>query len=163
MEVGRVIAVLFSEEVTPEAAQDRKALDQITRYSVDGNQVVGVALQPGRRIALLALRDPVGPLVPRSLTAQDIPDASGQPMPAQTTPITMRVESPAGVVTGRVRNADGTPVPFADVRLLYILAAQQIFESADGSITSQGETGAGGHQPQAGRCRRALRVGLRVE
>jgi len=62
---GRIIAVLFSEEITPESVQDRVAANNITNFSVDGNKVVGVALQPGRRVAFLALRDPIGPFVPR--------------------------------------------------------------------------------------------------
>ena len=43
-----------------------------------------MALQPDRRIAFLALRDPVGPFVPRTITVQDVADLRGQAMPAQT-------------------------------------------------------------------------------
>ncbi len=62
-QLGRIVAVLFSTEVTPEAVQDRLAASAITRYLVDGNAIVGVALQPGRRIAFLGLRNAVGPFV----------------------------------------------------------------------------------------------------
>ena len=65
--VGRVIAVLFSEEVTAASVQDKLRADEITNYLIDRNQVVGVALQPGRRIAFLALRDPVRPVRPAAV------------------------------------------------------------------------------------------------
>ena len=85
----------------------------------DGNKVVGVALQPDRRIAFLALRDPVGPFVPRTITIQDVADLRGHAMPPQTSPIEITCRRPGGVVSGRVLHADGTPVPFANVRLFY--------------------------------------------
>ena len=57
--------MLFSEEVTAASVQDRLIASKITNYAADANRIVGVALQPGRRIAFLALRDPIGPFVPR--------------------------------------------------------------------------------------------------
>ncbi len=116
---GRVIAVLFSEEVTPTEAQDRIAASAISRFGVDGNAVVGVALQPGRRIAFLALRDPFGPFVPRQLTVRDVADNRGQPMAETSLPIEATVDGHGGVVSGRVLRADGTPAPFANIRLFY--------------------------------------------
>lgn len=115
---GRIIAVLFSEEITPESAQDKVASIDITRYRVDGNQVVGVALQPGRRIALLALRDGIGPFVPRQLTVSGLQDRSGQTMGTETSAIEATMTRPGGVVSGQVLEADGTPVE-ADVRLFF--------------------------------------------
>src|SRR5206468_1849508 len=53
---GRIIAVLFSKEVTPESVQDRFKTENITNYDVEANHVVSVALQPGGRIVFLALR-----------------------------------------------------------------------------------------------------------
>ena len=41
-----------------------------------------MALQPGRRIAFLALRDPYGPFVPHQLTVSGVTDARSQAMPA---------------------------------------------------------------------------------
>ena len=40
-------------------------------------------------------------------------------MGGQTVPMESTVDEPAGVVNGRVLQADGTPVAFANVRLLY--------------------------------------------
>ncbi len=117
--LGRVIAVLFSTEVTPQSVQDRLPANDITGFSVDANRVVGVALQPGRRIAFLGLRDGVGPFVPRSLTVTGVMNAAGQAMASETSPIEMTVDhSAAAVVDGHVIEADGTPVPFADTRFL---------------------------------------------
>lgn len=116
---GRIIAVLFSEEVTPAEAQDRLAATAITRFGVDGNAVLSVALQPGRRIAFLALRDPFGPYVPRQVTVRDVADNRGQPMAEVALPIEATVDGHGGVVSGRVLRADGTPAPFANIRFFY--------------------------------------------
>ena len=119
--VGRIIAVLFSEEVTAASVQDKLKADAITNYLIEGNQVVGVALQPGRRIAFLALRDPYGPFIPRQITISNVMDARGQPMPAASVPIEATIGDEGGVLSGRVIRADGTPVAFANVRLFYLL------------------------------------------
>jgi len=116
---GRVVAVLFSEEVTPESVQDQKAAADITHFAPDQNAVVGVALQPGRRIAYLALRDPVGPLIARSIVMSDIADRTGKTVVSQATPIETTVSEAGGVVTGQVLKSDGTPLAFANVRLFY--------------------------------------------
>ncbi|MEQ1871485.1 MAG: carboxypeptidase regulatory-like domain-containing protein, partial [Vicinamibacterales bacterium] len=117
-EAGRIIAVLFSEEVTPAGVQDRVAAADLTRYAIDNNKVMGVALQPGRRVAFLALRDPVGPFVPRQLSLSGIVDGHGRAMTTQSVPIETTVTSDGAVVSGQVLGADGLPVPFANVRLL---------------------------------------------
>ncbi|MCU1382031.1 MAG: LamG domain protein jellyroll fold domain protein [Acidobacteria bacterium] len=116
--VGRVVAVLFSEEVTAASVQDRVSANNITNFTVDGNQVVGVALQPGRRVAFLALRDPIGPFVARHLTVLNVMDGHGRAMSAQTLDIETTVTNDASVVGGQVLGADGAAVPFANVRLL---------------------------------------------
>jgi hypothetical protein len=116
-QLGRVIAVLFSTEVTPAAVQDRLTASGITRYLVEGNAVVGVALQPGRRIAFLGLRNAVGPFVSRQITISGVTDAQGRVMDAQTLPIETTVSDPAAVVSGQVLSAEGQAVPFADVRM----------------------------------------------
>jgi hypothetical protein len=122
--VGRVVAVLFSEEVTPASVQDRLAAADITNYQVEGNRVVGVALQPGRRIAFLALRDPYGPFVARQITISQVKDMRGHDMQPWSGPIQATVPDTGGVVSGRVLNADGTPVPFANLRLFSMLACE---------------------------------------
>jgi hypothetical protein len=116
---GRVIAVLFSEEVTAHSVHDRLDIAAITNYALEDNQVVSVALQPGRRIALIALRDPIGPFVPRTITISNLADLRGNVMGAETRPIESTVTDPGGVVSGRILRADGSPVPFASVRLFY--------------------------------------------
>ncbi|MEO8677871.1 MAG: carboxypeptidase regulatory-like domain-containing protein, partial [Vicinamibacterales bacterium] len=116
--LGRVLAVLFSSEVTPASVQDRLAASAITNYALPNNRIVGVALQPGRRIAFLGLRDGVGPFVPRDLTISAVMDSAGHTLPAETVPVEMTVDYDAAVVSGRVLEADGMPVPFASVRFL---------------------------------------------
>lgn len=122
-EVGRVIAVLFSEEVTAASVQDRLPESQITAFSSPGNRIVSVALQPGGRVAYLALREPVGPFVPSSVAVNGVTDRSGNALAGPVTlPIAMTVGTEAGVVSGRVQNADGTPAPGAIVRMFYEFA-----------------------------------------
>ncbi|MEQ1868664.1 MAG: Ig-like domain-containing protein [Vicinamibacterales bacterium] len=116
---GRIVAVLFSEEVTLASVQDKLAAENISHYLMDGNKVVGVALQPDGRIAFVALRDPVGPFNARTLTISDVADLRGQAMASQSAPIEITVEDLGGVVSGRVLRADGSPVPYASMRLFY--------------------------------------------
>ena len=119
LRVGRVVASLFSEEVTPESVQDQYERIDIDNYTPENNAVVGVALQPGGRIVYLALRDPVGPFIQRQMTIVNARDLRGQEMTGPWTgPMEPTIEDdPYGVVSGTVLNADGTPVPYADVRL----------------------------------------------
>ena len=72
--VGRVIAVLFSKEVTADSVQDKFKTENITNYTPEANKVVSVALQPDHRIAYIALRDPVGPFVPRQIAIANVAD-----------------------------------------------------------------------------------------
>ncbi|MGC4081207.1 MAG: carboxypeptidase-like regulatory domain-containing protein [Vicinamibacterales bacterium] len=120
--VGRVVAVLFSEEVTPASVQDRLDSSAITNFSVEANKVVGVALQPGRRIAFVALRDPYGPFFARQMTVANVQDMKGHTMATWTGPMESTIGDHGGVVSGRVMNADGSPVPQANVRLFALLA-----------------------------------------
>src|SRR5262249_55209928 len=119
---GRVVAALFSQEVTAASVHDKRPAAEIANFTVDGNQVVGVALQPGRRIVFLALRDPIGPFVPRQLTAAAVADSRGLSMTPQTIPIETTVTGGA-VVAGQVIQSDGTPLP-ANVRLFYFINEQ---------------------------------------
>ncbi len=119
LRIGRVAAALFSEEVTPDSIQDQYERIDISNYAPENNEIVGVALQPGGRIVYLALRDPVGPFVERQMTILNAMDLRGQEM---TDPWTGPIEPTItderyGVVSGKVLNADGTPVPYADIRL----------------------------------------------
>jgi hypothetical protein len=117
---GRIVAVLFSEEVTAQSVQDKFKADEITHWLSSDNKVVGVALQPDRRVAFVALRDPVGPIiVPRTISIQDVADTRGQSMTSGDVPIEITAVDEGAQVSGRVLRADGSPVPFANVRLFY--------------------------------------------
>ena len=117
--IGRIIAVLFSEEINPASVQDRLAAEAINAFAPAANRAVGVALQPGRRIAFVALRDPIGPHVPRQITVRGAKDTRGQEMQAWTGPMNTAGSAPGGVLSGRVLHADGTPMPYANVRFFY--------------------------------------------
>ena len=124
---GRNVAVLFSERVTKETAQN------IANYSVDENAVRVSYLQASGRMAILLLRDGigrydgVGPFPQRFLTVSGITDLKQNVMdPASVTlPITPRVTGPAAIVRGTVRSAQGAPVPGALVRLLQLVWIDQ--------------------------------------
>ena len=119
MHAGRVVAVLFSEEVTAESVQDVVTDGAITAFKIDGNRVVDVALQPGNRIAYVALREPIGRFVSRTLTVEGVADAQGNVLASASVPIQPTVTDEGGVVSGRVLNADGTPAAHAELRLFY--------------------------------------------
>jgi len=120
---GRVVAALFSEVVTAASVQDKLSRSLISNYTLDGNQVVGVALQPGNRIAYLALRDPVGPFVPRSITFDNISDRRGHLLASQSVPIEATIEDAGAVVSGKVLQPDGTLLSGAEARLFTLVQA----------------------------------------
>ncbi|MDH3999497.1 MAG: hypothetical protein OET90_11760, partial [Desulfuromonadales bacterium] len=110
---GRNIAILFSETVTKESAQN------VLNYAVDANEVKAVNLQPGGRMAFLLLRDGIGPFFERNLNSDNLVDLAGLSMNSpDTRPIRITAQGPAAVVDGVVREANGAPVPNATVRLM---------------------------------------------
>jgi 5-hydroxyisourate hydrolase-like protein (transthyretin family) len=116
VQVGRIVAMLFSEEVTPESVQDQYKKIEITNYALEENEVVAVALQPGKRIVFLALRDPVGPFIERQFTISNVSDLRGHVMTSWTGPIEATLTEPGALLTGKILHPDGTPVDMADVR-----------------------------------------------
>ncbi len=124
---GVVMAVLFSEEVDINSVQHNLESNQITKYAVGDNQVLGVYLQPRGRVATLSLRDGIGPFVPRSITVKEIADIKGNTMAPSSATVPIRTQKmtaeglkpivlgDAGQVSGTIRRADGTPV--ANARL----------------------------------------------
>src|SRR5207249_9945136 len=105
-------------DMPPASVQDSVPAAQIANYAIQNNRVLGVAEQPGRRIVFLALRDPVGPYVPRAITFTGLDDGRGHTLTSQSVPIEATVDH-GGVVTGKALTADGTPLAGADVRLIY--------------------------------------------
>ena len=132
-EFGRVVAVLFDEEVDEVTAEEtgNYAISSATIPMiippdlVDPNQVTNVRVQLGGRIVLLRLSAPMGPFVPRDLDVSGVRDLRGQVMAALTAqPILADPDIEAGgQVTGRVLRSDGSPVP--DPEITY-------FHSVDG-------------------------------
>src|SRR5690606_21191983 len=121
--IGRMVGVLFDEEVTPATAQ------QAAFYRVPDNRVLAVSLQPDRRLAFLMLAAPVGPFVERELTVHSVRDWRGQPMEADTRPIQADPDrGTGGRFVGRVVTASGEPVPFARVRYIQPLHQDALFE-----------------------------------
>ncbi|HLE41960.1 MAG TPA: hypothetical protein VI956_10675, partial [Nitrospirota bacterium] len=71
---GRNVAVLYSERVTKETAQN------LANYAVEENAVRMAYHQPSGRMTFLLLRDGVGPLVPRNMTVSGLKDPRGNSM-----------------------------------------------------------------------------------
>lgn len=126
---GRLLAVLFDEEIGAASSQQEKPTEEIVNFGVDDNQVLSTILQPSSRVAFVRLRDGVGPFIPRTMTVANIDDRHGNLMTpvTATLPITMTVTGTAGVVDGQVVQADGTPVPNAAVQLIQkILSGEKV-------------------------------------
>jgi 5-hydroxyisourate hydrolase-like protein (transthyretin family) len=119
--MGRVVAVLFSEDVTAASVQDRLAAAQIAAFLPEANRAVGVALQPGRRIAFVAMREPFGPYVPRTMTVTGVEDFRQHALGTWTGPMEATIGDNGAVVSGRILQGDGTAVAGADVRLFAIV------------------------------------------
>jgi hypothetical protein len=127
---GRLVGLLFSKPMS------RAEAETLTRYRVGGGalrnsqpaemvggpvKVTGAHLDYGDRFVFLGLDSPVGPYIDRDLTVSGLVDARRMQLaPAPTTaPIEPRVSPegrpPGAYLTGRVMNADGTPVANAPV------------------------------------------------
>ncbi|MFZ1756163.1 MAG: carboxypeptidase regulatory-like domain-containing protein, partial [Caldilineaceae bacterium] len=127
---GRLVAVLFDEEISPSAAQQGKQAGEITNFSVDENQILATSLQPSSRVAFLRLRDGIGPFIPRSVTVANIDDRHTNLMSPLTVtlPISITVTGTGGEVDGQVVQADGTPVPNAAIQLIQKILAGDKFQ-----------------------------------
>ena len=83
--------------------------------------VRGAKVDYGDRFVFLSLDAPIGPYIHRDITVSSLTDAQNMTLaPAPTTrDIQARVspqgKPPGAYLTGRVLNADGTPVPGATV------------------------------------------------
>ncbi|MBW7884137.1 MAG: carboxypeptidase regulatory-like domain-containing protein, partial [Caldilineaceae bacterium] len=114
---GQVIGVLFSEEVDAASAQSEAEKETITKYAVDENLVGGVRIQADNRVVLLALRAGVGPYVDRTLTVSNVVDLRGNVMAPLIQSVPIQPKIIGARLSGTVRRADGTPVPFAKIAL----------------------------------------------
>jgi protocatechuate 3,4-dioxygenase beta subunit len=125
---GRLIGLLFSKPMLKEQAET------IAKYTVGGGQlknstemvggpvkVRGANIDYGDRFVFLALDSPIGPYIRRDITVSTLNDTHNMALtPAPSTrDIDPRVSPqgrpPGAYLTGRVLNADGTPVPNAPV------------------------------------------------
>ncbi|MCC6619868.1 MAG: Ig-like domain-containing protein [Deltaproteobacteria bacterium] len=109
---GTVLGVLFSKPMTP-AGVERPA-----GYTLDsGVRATSVRLQPGGRVALVNLRDPVGTFVPHTMTIAGVADPAGAPLVASAVPIEATADRGFSV-KGRVLGADGAGVAGVPVTLI---------------------------------------------
>src|SRR5262252_3111335 len=83
----------------------------------DGNGAASVQIQPGGRVALLNLAQPIGTLVPRTLSvAPTVTDPRGNPLAASALPVA--TTAAIGVsVNGRVIRGTGEPAVDVPVTL----------------------------------------------
>jgi PA14 domain-containing protein/chitobiase/beta-hexosaminidase-like protein/Big-like domain-containing protein/carboxypeptidase family protein len=81
-----------------------------TNYVIPANKVLAARAQLSGRIVFLSLARPEGPYIPTTLTVSGMSDRQGRPGATETASIYARLQDPGAVVTGRVLNADGTPV-----------------------------------------------------
>ncbi|MEX0326383.1 MAG: Ig-like domain-containing protein, partial [Puniceicoccaceae bacterium] len=123
---ANVLAVLFSKPMTQDTADIPEA------YQMDnGTEAAFVRVQPGGRVALLTMREPLGALIPRTMTvASTVTDVRGNPL----SPAPMSVESRLveGIsVRGRVIKADGSYAANVPVTLTYYDEVSALFGCED--------------------------------
>jgi hypothetical protein len=110
---GTVVAVLFSKPM----AQD--TVNVPAAYVLDNGTAAGsVQIQPGGRVALLNLRNPVSAIRPRILHIEGITDPRGNPLVAAD--LLLESDVLSGIaIRGRVTRADGNPAAGIPVTLTY--------------------------------------------
>ena len=98
-----ILALLYSKPMNQQGVNIPAA------YTLDnGNSAGSVQIQPGGRVALLNMRQPVGGILPRWLTASGVTDVRGEPLIVETLPIQSPITEGIGV-RGRVVRSDGNP------------------------------------------------------
>lgn len=125
-EFGVNAAVLFDRVVDATTAGDA------THYGLDGNALRHARRQLSGRLVFTQLQAPEGPYERQTLTVSGVADTRGQAGATATVDLTSRLQTPGGVVTGRVLEADGTPVQGA--RIIYVNtpeAAERCMEPPD--------------------------------
>jgi hypothetical protein len=108
-----VVALLFSKPMSQESV----AVPSAYQLS-NSNRANSVQIQPGGRVALLNLAQPVGALRARTLAVTGVSDPRGNPVATTVTPV--QSELTAGTaIRGRVVRADGSLAAAVPVTLTY--------------------------------------------
>ncbi|BBO87549.1 Ig-like domain-containing protein [Desulfosarcina ovata] len=142
---GRVVAVLFSEDIDPLTAQNPSAyginpvvIPMIPSPDlVDGNDVTKTMVQFGERIVFVGLRDPIGPFVRRTINISGVQDLNGQAMAPVSDRWIMPDPDigPGAQVSGRVMRADGSPV--SDAEITYFKSMENLLGLCEERILTQ--------------------------
>jgi Tol biopolymer transport system component/protocatechuate 3,4-dioxygenase beta subunit len=128
---GNVVAVLFSKPMTQTNANIPSA------YRLDsGSTAAGVQVQPGGRVALLSLVEPISAIRPRTLAIQGIRDGGG--LPVDTAPRPIQTTFRDGVaISGRVLRADGSVAAGVPVTVTYYDPWKDPFDRCDPVIITR--------------------------
>jgi len=97
-------AALFDRVVDEATASD------VARYTLSDNAVRGAVAQLSGRLVFLTLEGPEGPYVTTTLDVEGIRDSRGVVGPPGNTVLQSRLAEEGAVLSGRVFEADGTPV-----------------------------------------------------
>jgi hypothetical protein len=111
MPLGLQIALLFDRVVDAASAGDR------SHYEIPENGLRVVKRQLSGRLAFGTLEQPEGKHVPTRVKVREIADGRGVVVRDQETALTSLLEDPGAVVSGRVLDADGSPI--AGARVFY--------------------------------------------
>ena len=106
---GFHLALLFDRVV------DEASAAELGNYLISDNRVVAARRQLSGRLVFASLEQPEGPYVPTLVTAGGVRDLAGAERLPVTVDLGSRLEDPGAVVSGTVREADGTPVAGASV------------------------------------------------
>jgi hypothetical protein len=100
----------------------------------NGAEAAFVRVQPGGRVALLTMREPLGGLIERTMTAQStITDVRGNALAAA--PVVVESRLVEGIsVRGRVINADGSYAANVPVTLTYYDQVSSLFGCQDWTV-----------------------------
>ncbi|HKC10849.1 MAG TPA: hypothetical protein VKI41_02200, partial [Vicinamibacteria bacterium] len=133
---GLDVALLFDRIV------DEAASSTLANYQVPSNSVLAAKRQLSGRIVFAALAAPEGPYVPTTLSESGVADPRGNVGAPFTQQLRSLLRDPGAVVSGRVFNADGTPVTSGTVTYLNNVDLTCLFPIPEAlaavSLTGQG-------------------------
>jgi hypothetical protein len=110
---GHAAALFFNKCVGEASSKELK------NYSMEKKSTLCSFLQPSKRVVIVGFNNPLSPFTENKIKVSSLKDESGnsmQPLSSEL-PVRVTIDTPGGVVYGKVLSSDGKPIPDAELHL----------------------------------------------